>query len=209
MIKTWKIKKIDPDVRAVSDILNSILNNDNQYFTLQDIEYSLGSRGFSLMLLLFSLPLAIPIPVPPGFTTFASIPLIIFSMQMILGGKHPWIPKWLAKKNIKRSTIETLVKKANFFFYKIEKISRKRFSIFDNCVAEFLLKIFYLTCAVSIANPIPLTNMIPAIGIIIVSFGSINQDGVIVSIGLILGIIGLIISFWVTFIGSSFLLKFL
>lgn len=208
MKRIWKINNPDIALKRVSEILNDLSESFiSDSMSIKEIELFFGSRGFGIMLLIFSLPLAIPIPVPPGFTTIASIPLIIFSTQMMICAKHPWLPKWLNEKKIKKRTIEVLVQKANFFFRKIEKISKPRLNFLNTKMAEPFLGFFCLLCSISIANPIPLTNMIPAIGIVMVSFGFINQDGLIVLLGVALGFIGIIIAIIVTFLGSAYLLK--
>lgn len=205
MKKIWKNNK--QQFKRVSEILNDLLaKNKEERLMIREIENYLGERGFGIMMLIFSLPLSIPIPLPPGFTTIAAIPLIIFSVQMIFCAQYPWLPKWLSNKSVKQSTLLSLVRKANIILTKMEKFSRPRLSFLSTRIAESLLGVFLLLCSIAIANPIPFTNFLPALSILTISFGLINQDGVIICCGISVGILGLILTFFITILGPSFIL---
>ncbi|MFP3027037.1 MAG: exopolysaccharide biosynthesis protein, partial [Wolbachia sp.] len=76
MSKNDKLTKSD---KLASDILKEVAdtnNNDSDKVTLFDIKTALHERGFGILIIIFSLPLSVPIPVPPGYTTILSIPLI-------------------------------------------------------------------------------------------------------------------------------------
>lgn len=197
------------NLQKVSDILIDLQknNNNDERILISEIKKCLGQRGFGIMLLIFSLPLIIPIPLPPGFTTIASIPLVIFSTQMVFCMQRPWIPKWLSNKSLKRKTVDYLINKTVFLLKKIEKFSKPRIIFLSTEIAESILGIFCLLCAISIANPLPLTNFMPALSIVSISFGLINQDGLIIIIGIILGILGLAFSLSVTILGPSFIYR--
>ncbi|EAL59467.1 exopolysaccharide synthesis protein ExoD-related protein [Wolbachia endosymbiont of Drosophila ananassae] len=85
MSKNDKLTKSD---KLASDILKEVAdtnNNDSDKVTLFDIKTALHERGFGILIIIFSLPLSVPIPVPPGYTTILSIPLILFSLQLLFG----------------------------------------------------------------------------------------------------------------------------
>ncbi|MDV6249581.1 MULTISPECIES: exopolysaccharide biosynthesis protein, partial [unclassified Wolbachia] len=74
MSKNDKLTKSD---KLASDILKEVAdtnNNDSDKVTLFDIKTALHERGFGILIIIFSLPLSVPIPVPPGYTTILSIP---------------------------------------------------------------------------------------------------------------------------------------
>src|SRR5690606_30111620 len=123
-------------------------------------------RGFGLLMVIFSLPLSIPLPVPPGFTMLPSIPLIIFSLQMLMGMRSPWLPKWLGEKKMKRTTLAYMIEKASPHLKKVEKLLRPRIFFASSPLGEKIVGLFALVFSISIMIPIPLTSFIPAIGIL-------------------------------------------
>lgn len=71
----------------------------------------LKDEGLLFMIALISFPTAIPIPTPPGLTTLIGIPLCIFTVQLIYRQERPWIPQWLARRQIQVSSFRKIIKK--------------------------------------------------------------------------------------------------
>ena len=184
-------------------IRNAIRSNNKDSITIDELKISLHERGFGILMMFFSLPLSIPIPYIPGLTTILSLPLIIFSFQLILGMEYPWLPKWLLKKSIKRSFIAYLIIKSSPLLKKIEKILKHRLEFLTYDIGARIIGIFAFVFAIAIAVPLPFTNFIPAIGILLMSFGMLGKDGLITIIGALIGIIGLIVTFLILFLGKK------
>jgi hypothetical protein len=177
--------------RNTSELLQLIVvQNTNETISVDQIKNSLHERGFGVLLAIAALPLCLPIPVPPGYTTFFSIPLFIFSVQMMWGMKAPWIPKWLAEKQIQKANLEKLVEKATPWLRKIESYLHPRLTYISVHAWERIIGIFAFIFSVSIALPIPLTNFPPGWGILIMSLGLLSKDGLTIIIGMIVGTIG-------------------
>jgi hypothetical protein len=165
---------------------------DDDKITIKELIEFLERGGFGVVMLLFSLPILIPLP--PPVPTFISLPLLFFSVQMILGLNHPKLPNFLSKLSIKRKILAKIVEKSVPYINKIDKVMRPRFSFFIGPSIEKILGIFCFIFSISILLPIPLTNLIPGIGIIIISLGLISKDGLFVFAGLAVGIFGTIIT---------------
>ena len=56
---------------------------------------------------------------------------------------------------------------------------------------ERIIGIFSFVFALSISLPLPLTNFPPGCGILIMSLGLLNRDGVTILIGMMIGTIGI------------------
>jgi hypothetical protein len=177
--------------RNTSELLQLIvIQNTNEMISVNEIKNSFHERGFAVLLAIAALPICLPIPVPPGYTTVFSIPLFIFSVQMICGMKAPWIPKWLAKKTIKRETLDKLIDKVTPWLRKIESYMHPRLTYISGHAWERIIGIFSFIFSLSIALPIPLTNFPPGWGILIMSLGLLSKDGLTIIIGMIVGTVG-------------------
>lgn len=178
--------------RPTSDFLAiTIVEYKKESITVGEIKNALHERGFGILMAIAALPICLPIPVPPGYTTFFSIPLFIFSVQMILGMPAPWLPAWIEKKNIKRSSLEKIITKANPWLKKIENRMQPRMTYISVNIWERIIGIFSFVFALSIALPIPLTNFPPGWGILVMSLGLLNKDGLTILAGMIIGTIGI------------------
>jgi len=177
--------------RSTSEYLALVVvENRNEFMTIGEIKNALHERGFGILMAIAAMPLCLPIPVPPGYTTLFSIPLFIFSVQMILGMQTPWLPKWLTDKKIKRATLEKLVEKANPWLRKIENHMQPRITYISVRTWERIIGIFSFVFSLSISLPLPLTNFPPGWGILIMSLGLLGKDGLTILIGMIVGTIG-------------------
>ncbi|WP_264376352.1 MULTISPECIES: exopolysaccharide biosynthesis protein [unclassified Wolbachia] len=192
-----KSVKLTEDKKLASDILKEVAdtnNNDNDKVTLFDIKTALHERGFGILIIIFSLPLSVPIPVPPGYTTILSIPLILFSLQLLFGFDSPWMPNWLERKSFQRSTLALVVEKTSPTLKKIEKFMKPRMSFIFRGPGENILAFIMLLCALSIAIPLPLTNFIPAIGTTLISLGIMSKDGFLSIMGVLVSLCGLLLT---------------
>lgn len=177
-----------------------VVNNKNHTMSVGDIKNSMHERGFGILLAIAALPLCLPIPVPPGYTTFFSIPLFIFSVQMIFGMRSPWLPVWITEKQVKRATLEKLIAKANPWLRRIEKHLKPRLTYISVRAWERIIGIFSFVFALSISLPLPLTNFPPGWGILIMSLGLLSKDGLTILVGMIVGTIGVGITMVILFL---------
>lgn len=178
--------------RPTSDFLAIVVvEHKKESMTIGEIKNALHERGFGILLAIAAIPICLPVPVPPGYTTIFSIPLFIFSVQMVLGMRAPWLPAWIEKKSIKRASLEKIVAKADPWLKKIENRMQPRMTYISVHTWERIIGIFAFVFALSIALPIPLTNFPPGWGILVMSLGLLNRDGVTILIGMIIGTIGI------------------
>lgn len=178
--------------RNTSELLQLVIvQNTSDKMNVGEIKNSLHERGFGVLLAIAALPICLPIPVPPGYTTFFSIPLFIFSVQMMWGMKSPWLPEWLTKKEISKKSLQKLIEKATPWLRKIESYLHPRLTYISVHAWERIIGIFAFIFTISIALPIPLTNFPPGWGILIMSLGLLNKDGLTIIVGMIVGTIGI------------------
>lgn len=171
-------------------LLQVVVQSTNDKMSVTEIKNSLHERGFGILLAIAALPICLPVPVPPGYTTFFSIPLFIFSVQMIWGMKSPWLPEWIGKKEISRKSLEKMIEKATPWLRKIESYLHPRLTYISVHAWERIIGIFAFIFTISIALPIPLTNFPPGWGILIMSLGLLNKDGLTIIVGMIVGTVG-------------------
>ncbi|MFP3021410.1 MAG: exopolysaccharide biosynthesis protein [Wolbachia sp.] len=205
-----KSEKLTEDKKFISDILKEVteINNVNSNrVTLFDIKTALQERGFSVLIIIFSLPLSVPIPVPPGYTTILSIPLILFSLQIIFGLHSPWMPHWLERKSFKRSTLALVVEKTLPALKKIEKFMKPRMSFIFYGPSEKILAFIMLLCALTIANPFPLTHSIPAIGTTLISLSIMSKDGLVGILGVLVSLCGILFALIVIVKGPQLIIS--
>ncbi|GAB4165206.1 MAG: exopolysaccharide biosynthesis protein [Rickettsiaceae bacterium] len=151
-------------------------------------------NGILLAKIFFSLPVAIPLPYPPGFTTIMGLPLMILAVQMLMGSKKVRLPQKVNNYEIKNSTLKMISDKVVPIVETIEKYIKPRYSFARSVYCEQFVGFVGLAAALAIAIPLPFTNAIPALGITVMALGLLNRDGLVIIGGFFIAVIGMTIA---------------
>lgn len=155
---------------------------------VRDITESLGQRSFGFILLIFALPNSLPILGIPGVSTVTGLPMLFVAVQMALGHKRVYLPRWIANRSVATVDFQKLINKVAPWLQRIEKLMRPRIMFLTQVNAERLLGTVCVSLAFLLVLPIPLGNLLPALGILFIALGLIERDGVCVLIGIGIGI---------------------
>jgi hypothetical protein len=158
---------------------------------LEALINGLGNRAFGPALLVCALPEALPLPIA-GVSAIIGIPLLLLSIQLLLGFSKPRLPRWLADRPVKRQTLEQAIHYTLRFLRKFEHIIRPRWKFATTPPVQRLLGLLFLLLSVVIFLPIPFGNVLPAIAIVVISLGLIEEDGMLVVTGIIAAVLILV-----------------
>ncbi|MEM7064784.1 MAG: exopolysaccharide biosynthesis protein [Cyanobacteria bacterium P01_B01_bin.77] len=170
--------------------------------TLNELLTLSGERTFGFLFVILSLPSALPIPAP-GYSIPFGIVMLLLAVQLIIGRKKPWLPQGWMAKGFERTKVAGFINKGLPWLQKIEAVSRPRLSIIcTSPVGRLILGVAIALMSTCMLIPIPGTNTLPAIGIFIIGFGLLDDDGAISLAGLTLctlaiGLVGSILFFGV------------
>lgn len=190
---------------STKHIEDAVNKSSTDRININDLVDAMQSVGYGLVMMIFSFALVVPLP--PPLPSLVAIPLLIFSTQLMLGYDSAKLPKMFAKISVKRSIVLVLVQKSAPYIGKIEKILRPRLLFITSRFFERIVGFFILLFSLFVMMPIPFSNFIPGLGILIISFGLLGKDGLVIICGLIVGIIGVIISIAVIFFGVEFIAR--
>ncbi len=168
-------------LRFSQDIKSLLQRLAQQPLTLRDILAETSERGFSLAIALLVLPFLFPMP--PGFTGPFGGACLLLSAQMVLGRREPWLPKKIANYKFPRSFAQILLQNLRRVTRVLEKITRPRLvKIAENPLTWRLNGLCISWLAVLLISPVPLTNPIPTVGILLLAVASIESDGLLMCV---------------------------
>jgi len=156
-------------------------------FKIIDILTFFEDRGLAMLLLLFALPMALPVPVPPGINIVLASPLIFLTLQQVIGRHHVWLPQKIKNKNLKPAELGTLFAKTISPLQKVELLSKPRLTFLTIPALTPFWGLLGFIMALTVCIPFPLTNTIPSFGIALMAFGGMMRDGIIVLCGALIG----------------------
>lgn len=199
-------KDLKNNLSFIQSLKDMASNAKEDKISLGQILSYLKDEGLIFLIAVISLPTSLPIPTPPGFTTILGIPLCLLTVQMIYRLDTPWLPNWLAKREIKISTFQSFIAKAEPLFLKLTYfIKPNRYTKFTTKSVERVVGFLAFLCSISITLPIIFGNFVPSFAISIMTIGLLYKDGVVVLLGMITSVIGLIIAtavvFFITLLG--------
>jgi hypothetical protein len=127
---------------------------------------------------------------------------------MASGYKATKLPKRFSKLTIKRSVLAALVNKSSPHIRKVERILRPRLLFMTSDVAKRIIGFFVLLFSFFILLPIPLSNFVPGFGVLIISFGLLGKDGLVIILGIVVGGFGMALSMATLMLGAEFITSF-
>ncbi|HOC70423.1 MAG TPA: exopolysaccharide biosynthesis protein [Candidatus Hydrogenedentes bacterium] len=158
--------------------------------TVQTIVDRVSVKSFGILLVIFSIPSAMPLPAP-GYSTPFGIILVILGLQLFNRRDFPWLPKRILEKEVNVGERPRLIKTMVFFLRIIEFFIRPRLGfVFENAITFRLLALIVLICGTSMIIPVPLTNTAPAFGVFLIGLGMLEEDGLLSIAGMFASLAG-------------------
>jgi hypothetical protein len=175
------VRSID-NGRRVSEVLREIAETwPEERVTLGDLIDLFGDRGHGLLMLTLTLPNLVPIYLP-GLSAVTGLPMAFVALQMALGVRHPWMPRFLRRRSVAVTDLRRIVERAEPWLRPVERVLRPRLHALTDGVAKRLIGALCVVLALLLSLPIPLTNIPLAAPVAVFSLGVAERDGVAVSI---------------------------
>lgn len=181
---TWS----EPAAEALSTserLEQIIAGTPGDTITLGALLDQLHERAFGVFLLILALPCCIPfLYLVPQIVAF---PLLLVSAQLVFGRDTPWLPTRLRDREVRTESLRDLTRRAGPYLRFFERISRPRLSFLTRAPMDRLLGLFLVLFCISIMLPLPSTNTVPGIAVAIAALGLLERDGVLVTLGVVIG----------------------
>ena len=164
---------------SLAEVLRSALQlpeGANQ--NIGTLSREVGEKGFGLLLMILSLPSALPIPAP-GYSTPFGIVIALIALQLLVGRRRIWLPKRLEAIRIRPKLADRMLGTAAGFLRRIERRIRPRQCWIRSRAGQAGLSIVIVMMASLMILPIPLTNTFPAMVIFILGIGLSEEDGLL------------------------------
>lgn len=171
-----------------SVILEDLLRDAPRDVTLEWMVANLRERSFGIVILLIGI-----VGLVPGLSPVAGIILTIPALQMMLGRREPVLPRRLASRKISKAWLGSLVDRVIPVLRRLERIVRPRWDqVFEK--AERIVGVVMLLLSATLLTPVPLSNVIPALVIMLLAFSLLEEDGILLCIALLAALISLAIT---------------
>lgn len=144
--------------------------------TLGQMFRTFEGKGFGILLVLLSLPSALPVPAP-GYSTPFGIALLLLGLQMLMGRPSPWLPQRLNNIRLGRTMLQRMASAGSKFFRAIEHLIRPRPPLLHSRTGQRFAAVLIILMSLLMCLPIPLTNTLPAMVIFLIGVALCEEDG--------------------------------
>ncbi len=173
------------------------------HFTLGWLMGGLHKRSFGIIMLLLAL-----VAMAPGVSIVAGVLLMIPALQMIAGQPAPVFPRRLAARPLPTRHLAALVQRAVPVLRYLEKVIRPRWPTPFEATKRLVGFVVLILNTTLVFTPIPLSNVVPALVIALISLAYLEEDGLLLSIALLDAVVVLTVELalvWETVLGAKWI----
>lgn len=172
----------------LSQILSQLLvEYTDRSLPLSVLLERVGTNGFGTIAGILTIPMLIPLPIPlAGFSALVGSGIILVGCQLALGYERPCLPDRLTRQELSPAASQKLLLKIDCLLQPLERMSRHRFSRFIHSwwgIRIIGICLAWNALLMSLPLPIPLTNLLPAYTILLLSIGLLESDGLFILFG--------------------------
>jgi hypothetical protein len=131
----------------------------------------------------------------PIIAIFAGLLILIPAIQMVIGYREPRLPGSLSTKKLEVKKLNKMNKKVIPWIEKIEIYVLPRWILLTKPFALRIMGLMIIGLALLIIVPLPFTNVISAVSLVLFSLGLLEKDGLFMFFGMILGIVSYIVGY--------------
>jgi hypothetical protein len=145
---------------------------------------TLRKHSFGIIMLLLAV-----VAVAPGASIVAGVLLFIPAFEMIAGRSAPVFPRRIAAYALPTRHLATLVQRAVPILRFLEKAIYPRWPTPSEATKRVVGTVVAILSASLVFIPIPLSNIVPALAIALISLAYVEEDGLLLLIGLLVAVV--------------------
>ena len=152
-------------------------------WTVEQLQNALGGRGASMLLLFLTLPFCF-VPVP-GLSAPIGMVVLLLGVR-IACSQPPLLPKFVRRRTLSAGVLQSVLRCGGRFTQLMEKLVRPRMHFLHEWPGALNLigvGIALGGLMLALPLPIPFSNMVPAWGVVLLTAGSMERDGLAVLLG--------------------------
>lgn len=170
-------------VRNLHTLLNSLVDETSgETITVADLMNAVGRRAFGPLLLLLGFVAISPLTIVPGASWLVAFITLLIAGQVLLGFKHPWLPRSTLDFSFPRQALINGVDRMCGPARMVDKWVKPRLAMIT--APPFLQLIALVAIAAALITfplgLVPFGPVLPGLAILLIGLGVTARDGVVV-----------------------------
>jgi hypothetical protein len=179
--------KLIPETRVLapaSAVLQGLLDDaPADQFTLAWLLGHLHRRSFGFIMLLLAL-----VAMLPGISYVAGLLLLVPALEMIANRVAPFFPRRIAAHPLPTRHLDRVLSRAIPVLRYLERAIRPRWHTPLEVTKRVVGVVVLLLTVLLLLAPVPMIQVVPALVIVMISLAYLEEDGVLLSIALLIAV---------------------
>ena len=174
-------------------------------FTLGWLMHSLHKRSFGIIMLLLAL-----VAIAPGLSVLAGLLLMIPAFQMIMGRPAPVFPHRIAMHSLPTRYLAAVLQRSVPVLRYLENVVHPRWHTPLELTKRTVGVVVLVLSGTLVFIPIPLSNVVPALTIALISLAYLEEDGILLAIALLAALVLLAVAAvagWEMAVGTKWIIE--
>jgi len=164
------------------------------HFTLEWLMESLRKQSYPAIIFLLAIVAVVPgISLPAGFL------MLVPTLQMIARRPRPTFPRWIVTRPLPTDKLSMSLQRAIPILKVVEMAIHPRWAGALGAARWIIGTVLLLLIVRLLASPLPLSNMLPAVVISLIALCWLEEDGLMLMLALLAGLIMIAVDAKVTY----------
>lgn len=154
--------------------------------SLRELLHAVGEDGLLMFCIILMVPFLFPVSVPGVSTVFSTV-VMYTGTGVMLNRRGPWLPRKIMDRRIGTQKLIPALEKGSRLFARLDRMTRPRMMGFTRSGAITRFNgVMLLLGGILLIFPlggVPLSNTLPALGVLFIAAGMTQTDGLFVLIG--------------------------
>ncbi len=171
-------------------------DSEGEKVSVRDLLELYSHRSFGPIFILLGLVVVLPpLGAVPGLPAVVGVVILLFSLQMVFGRNHIWLPDFVESMSIEKDKIETAHEKSKGALSFIDKMVTERIEWAAGNYAKYAAAILVSFMALLLIplELVPFAVALPGVAIVMVGVALLARDGLLMLIAYALSAIALVI----------------
>lgn len=158
-----------------------VLNTDGEEVTVGELLHAIGRRAHGPIFMLLGFIAISPLTLLPGANWLMACVILIFALQVVIGLRHPWLPRRVLDFRFRREHLIQGVAAAEKYAHMADALVRPRLTFLTD--APFI-QLVALVCVLAalITYPlgfVPFGPLLPSLAVLLFGLALTARDGVV------------------------------
>lgn len=181
-----KSNDISPDAPLESIIDEALENSEDGSVTLGALLKAWDDRSYGPLFIILGFIAGTPLAVVPGAAAVVGLVISGLAIQMVLGRRHPWLPKYVLTRSIAEDDLRNMRKKAEPALIFIDRLITERLAWIVNEPMRRAAAIFVTVLGLLMIpfDAVPFAVAGPAWAVVLFGVAITARDGVVMLLAL-------------------------